>query len=349
MARKDRKHRRHRGPTAPGRRVGKGGAGGWGHDIPVPEAPEPAIPGHVFGHMERSLWIWQRMGEQGLLPAEDLATGSLRMHEYQGGPLPFDAKPLDMAQMLIYDAWETEGGLPAVRLAERALALCPDCADAYLIFAEEVAATQAEARRYLEKGLAAGERALKQEPVEIPVGDYESVVTTRPYVRVRAALAHLLWNAGDREGAIAHAHEIIRLSDLDKLGMRYSLLSWLLEEGRDGEAEELVKRGQEESAMWMYSQTLIAFRREGKSEQARSLLARARAFNPYVPDYLLGNQPLPPFAPETFEPRAPSEAESYAFEWRPLWCTTPGALEWLKDEISKPPKGSPDHLTLPEG
>jgi len=89
------------------------------------------------------------------------------------------------AQDLMYEAFDADGPARAA-LARRALAISPDCADAYLLLAEETASTAEEARALLEQGVAAGERALGPEPFEQDVGSFWASFETRPYMRVRA-------------------------------------------------------------------------------------------------------------------------------------------------------------------
>lgn len=55
---------------------------------------------------------------------------------------------LDQAQQLIYKAWETADRERRVALAQKAIGISPDCADAYVLLAEETA-TLDEAPRIL--------------------------------------------------------------------------------------------------------------------------------------------------------------------------------------------------------
>ena len=74
--------------------------------------------------------------------------------------------PLELAQDLIYEAFELRGG-GSFNDPPRAL-LSPDCADAYLLLAER--ASSAEARPLYEQAVAAAERALDRTPSPIPIG-----------------------------------------------------------------------------------------------------------------------------------------------------------------------------------
>jgi hypothetical protein len=67
------------------------------------------------------------------------------------------------AQTLMYKAWEEANPARRIHLAHEALALSPDCADAYVLLAEEEADSLARAAEYYRQGIEAGERALSAE------------------------------------------------------------------------------------------------------------------------------------------------------------------------------------------
>ena len=49
---------------------------------------------------------------------------------------PREETPLSKAQDLMYEAFESHDPMERVELAKKALELCPDCADAYVLLAE---------------------------------------------------------------------------------------------------------------------------------------------------------------------------------------------------------------------
>ena len=60
---------------------------------------------------------------------------------------------------------------------------------------------------------------------------------TRPYMRARAALAECLWETGERDDAVAHWQDMLRLCPNDNLGVRHILgpkLLGLNQQGRKG-------------------------------------------------------------------------------------------------------------------
>src|SRR5438132_14036893 len=60
---------------------------------------------------------------------------------------------VDEAQEIMYRAWETPDRDRRIRLAREALAVSPDCADAYVLLAEESAATPEKRKTPLEAGV----------------------------------------------------------------------------------------------------------------------------------------------------------------------------------------------------
>jgi tetratricopeptide (TPR) repeat protein len=234
------------------------------------------------------------------------------------------------AQDLMYEAFEAQGTRRVAR-AQEALAISPDCADAYLLLAEEAASSLEEARGLLEQGIAAGERALGPETFEEDVGQFWGILETRPYMRARAALAETLWALGRREEAVEHQRALLRLNPNDNPGVRYRQAEWLLCLEHYEELDELFAGYEDDgAASFGYTKALAAFRREGDSARARQLLEEARELNPYVRAYLSGRKRLPARLPDYVGLGDDSEAVDYASGAAALWASVPGALTWLE-------------------
>jgi tetratricopeptide (TPR) repeat protein len=235
------------------------------------------------------------------------------------------------AQDLMYDAFEASG-TRRVALAREALAISPDCADAYLLLGEETASTLEEARELLEQGVAAGERALGPEPFAEDVGYFWGLFETRPYMRVREALAETLWALGAHEEAVTHERELLRLNPDDNQGIRYAHAEHLLTLERYEDLDELfIAYEDDAAAAFAYTKALAAFRLQGDSPESRALLAEAREQNPHVPAYLSGRKRLPTRLPDYVGFGDPSEAADYAVGAKAQWESVPGALSWLVD------------------
>ncbi len=236
--------------------------------------------------------------------------------------------PLEEAQELCYRAFDTHGR-GRVRLARKALEICPDCADAYVILAEQAGTLEAKIDNYT-KGVAAAERALGPEVFQEHAGHFWGVSSTRPYMRARFGLAQSLEQDDRIEEAADHYRELLRLNPNDNQGVRYVLMPKLLRLGRDAEAARLLKEHDEQSANWAYARALLAFRLSGRSTAARRELRDAFRTNPHAPELLLQQRPLP--MPPHYSPGSPEEAAVCAEELHCAFAETEGALAWLAAE-----------------
>jgi len=279
--------------------------------------------------MERTLAnITRLLSEQEFDSPEEMEAFLNRV--FQSGRIPTipPRTPLERAQELMYDAWEASGRR-RVELALRALEISPDCADAYVLLAEETAGSLAEARDLYEKGVAAGERALGPHFKEY-VGQFWGFLETRPYMRARAGLAACLWAMGECDAAIEHYRDMLRLNPNDNQGIRYILAACLLVMGRDDDLERLLAQYEDDpTAAWLYTRALVTFRREGDSPKACAQLREAMEQNPYVPDFLLGRRRMPRSLPVYIGFGGEDEAIAYTADFLAGWRQTPGALDWL--------------------
>jgi tetratricopeptide (TPR) repeat protein len=257
-----------------------------------------------------------------------------------------ESTPLEEAQELMYQAFEATGE-QQVRLARKALEISRDCADAYVVLAQH-APSMEESCKLLEEGVAASQRAAGESSFRKYEGKFWDVLETRPYMRARLELARCLWSMGRREEAIEHYRQMLRLNPDDNQGLRYLLLDALLDLGLNEEAEKLLERyGDDASAEWRYGRALLAFRKEGDTEHARTLLRGAIEENTYVPDYLLGNRLLPRELPSRVGFGDEDEAVSYAAASMGAWRSSPGALAWLR-KVSGTPLPAPPERSKPD-
>jgi len=258
------------------------------------------------------------------------------LQELTGGEIIAPARtPLQQAQDVMYDAWEATSRKQRVTMARKALVICPDCADAYVVLAEETVRTPEEARDLYAQGVAAAERALGEAFKEYE-GSFWGFVETRPYMRAREGLAQCLWLLEEHEAAIDHFSEMLRLNPNDNQGIRYILAACLLELGRNRELVDLLDRYEEDcSAAWAYSRVLAVLCREGASPKAAQQLDAALEINPFVPPLLLGDRPLPDRLPDHIGFGDENEAAHYVAEFGMGWLKTPEALGWLRSMLEQ--------------
>lgn len=243
--------------------------------------------------------------------------------------------PLELAQDKMYDAFDAVGD-KRIELAREALAISPDCADAYVLLAEETTETVKEARDLYQKGVEAGERALGKEFFEENAGHFWGIVETRPYMRALMGLAEGTELLEEFKQAAEYYREALRLNPNDNQGVRYALARCLLREGADNEVAELLDKYKEDStAAWLYTRSLWLYRKEGATKLAEESLIKALKVNTYVPLYMLGaakasDEPIP-----YFERGGEKEAIDYVTRYGLGWLQTEGAIPWLLDIMVK--------------
>ncbi|MFH0796056.1 MAG: SEC-C metal-binding domain-containing protein [Candidatus Omnitrophota bacterium] len=239
---------------------------------------------------------------------------------------------LESAQDIMYEAWDREDKQERTLLARKALAISPDCADAYVLLAEETAVGLPEAKKLSQKGVEAGERALGQEGFKEHAGHFWGVLETRPYMRARLGLVQTLWEMNEHEEALRYYREMLKLNPNDNQGIRYILVHSLARLSRYKELEDLLesKEYPDDCAPdWLYTKALLCFIKTGPSPEANSLLDKAKRVNPYVPDYLTGRKRIPDTLPETIKVGGEDEGYCYAEKFLPIWQRVPGAIDWL--------------------
>jgi tetratricopeptide (TPR) repeat protein len=271
------------------------------------------------------------------LPDPRALEGAMRQFRRAQRGQAGEPTPLDQAHEILLHAYQETDERRRVQLAREALAVCPDCADAYVLLAEH-AHHRKQALCLYEQGVAAGERALGPEPFRIGVGRFWGLLDTRPYMRARLGLAHSLWTAGRREEAVQHLQDMLRLNPTDNQGVRYTLAGFLVFLDRDGDLDQLLQQyPAEASATWAYTKALLAFRQHGDTPEARRLLQAAKMTNRHVPAYLLGEKFPPSRRPGSYSPGDENEASNYLGSFLVGWKSTPGAVAWLRanDEQAK--------------
>jgi len=244
-----------------------------------------------------------------------------------------DLTPLEQAQDVMYEAFEARGR-KQLQLVRKALKICPDCADAYVLLAERSDRPQ-EAHDLYAQGIAAAEKTLGKKFFKAEAGHFWGLLQTRPYMRARLGLAQSLEWSGKIDEAAEHYRQMLRLNPNDNQGVRHLLVACLLKIKADDEAQKLLKRydGDKFLAIWCYARALLTFRLKGDTATARKHLKEALSVNEYVSDYLLGYKELPDISPPEYGLGSAEEAIICAEHLIDVWEQTPGAVEWLESQI----------------
>ncbi len=247
------------------------------------------------------------------------------------------------AQTLVYDAWEIPDRAKRIELAQTALRIYPDCADALSVLADAEYLPFKKLDLY-EQALAAARRTLGEAYFENEdnVGEFYHLLETRPYLRACHGVAYASWRVGDRKRAIELCDDVLRLNRSDNLGLRYTLGMLLVEEQSEAarrELQELVTSSRSyepKETTWYYLLSLALYQETGSpTEAARAELIHGFRANRFVPDLLIGDAPLPINPSEGYAAGDSNEAADLALLTRNAWLQTSGALVWLRAEWEK--------------
>jgi tetratricopeptide (TPR) repeat protein len=234
------------------------------------------------------------------------------------------------AQEVMYEAWDQTNPRARVALAHKALTISPLCADAYVLLAEEEAKSVEEALEYYRKGVEAGVQVLGPKGFKEYAGHFWGVLETRPYMRARAGLAATLNALGEVDAAISNYRDMLRLNPNDNQGIRYELASCLMKSGDTEALKKLLKQYDEDgSALWLYTQALVAFRENQADNKTEELVKKALSANSHVPAALAGAKKVKSSTSGYITMGGEDEAAHYVQEWGFDWLTTPGAVDWL--------------------
>ncbi|GAB4341347.1 MAG: hypothetical protein Kow0099_17960 [Candidatus Abyssubacteria bacterium] len=242
--------------------------------------------------------------------------------------------PLEKAQDLMYEAWGSKGKR-RLQLAREALQICPDCADAYVLLAEETATSAEEAVEFYTKAMQAGERALGEEFFTSEAGNFWYLIETRPYMRARAGLAGVLGYLGETEAGLEHCMELLRLNPNDDQAIRYLAAQYLFVLKRYKELKKLLNQYDEQSTFWCYSRALHEYLTAGDTRKARRALIEAVDMNPFVAAFLLGMREPPDEPPDYYSPGDVSEAVIYMDQFSEIWFDSKEAFAWLVLTLAK--------------
>lgn len=246
---------------------------------------------------------------------------------------------LNQAEEVLDTAWDAQDSNARVAIAQRALEISPICADAYVILASKAEPGSDRQLELWRGGVQAGELALGEAFFRECEGEFWGFLESRPYMRARLGLALALWTHGEKDEAIEHLRELVRLNPNDNQGNRYILVAYCIETGRDNDADVILKgNADDDGAYFEWSRALLAFRRHGDNAATRKVLSKAQKSNEHVPDYLLGKKKLPKQLPGFYGIGDTNEAIFYTRDFRRGWEMTPGALDWLRSCAMAKPK-----------
>ncbi|MBP7052970.1 MAG: hypothetical protein KBE65_18345 [Phycisphaerae bacterium] len=303
-------------------------------DVLAPERPRdpnlplasPLVMDRIAAHMERAMQgkdFKTREEYEAFIQANFLGK---RIEEFE------PETPLEEAQDIVFRAYSVKGR-KQIHMARKALAVDPNCADAYILLGERTPVRDKQLEYYT-RAVQAAERTLAPEVFEKDAGHFWDIIETRPYVRAQFRLAHCLNEVGRLQEATDHFRELLRLNPDDNQAVRFWFWPCLLRLGRDQEVEQLLRQNKSDqgNCTWDYTRALLAFRKKGDTPTARRHLHQAIKNNPTAAEYLMKGQAFPKPTPDGRSLFYDEEATFCADVLAKAWHETTGAAEWL-DEI----------------
>ena len=240
--------------------------------------------------------------------------------------------PEEMAQELAFEAFESDNGDKALELAEKALAVDPDCVDAMTIKAFLGSEDAGELIQALEQAATSGETRLGEEFFAEFMGEFWPMVEARPYLRTIKQLAEVLWAVGRRFDAVDNYINLMDLDPEDHMGNSSLLLSCYLSMGEVQRAWDLLEEYDDDSAVYQYA-WLLVYLMSGDEDAAGDALNTAMDVNPHVVPYLLGMGEELDGNPPVVTIGSREEAQVVGQILGQAWENLPNAMLWLHDQM----------------
>lgn len=152
----------------------------------------------------------------------------------------------------------------------------------------------------------------------------------RPALRSLARLVRCELQRQDTDAAMALAERLLELNPNDNHGFRQLLINHHLRTGDDHAALALIDRYPEDASPEFMLGQALALYRTGRRDEADEVLADAITMMPTATDMLWRKRVRQPPTTEWVTVGSEEEGWQYRQEMRPVWETTPGALDWLR-------------------
>jgi tetratricopeptide (TPR) repeat protein len=261
-----------------------------------------------------------------------------KMHAVVDGDMPKNRMealqdiPVELAQELAFQAFESSNEERAGELTEKAIAIDPDCVDALAIRAFLDSEDASQLIEALEHAATCGENNLGEDFFAEFMGDFWPMVEARPYMRAIKQLAEVLWAVGRRFDAVEHYVNLLDLDPEDHLGNSVLLLGCYLAMGEVQRSWDLIEEYDDESAIFQWGWVLV-FLLSGDNDASEDALQHAMEINPHVAPHLLGMAERMENLPLVVTIGSPGEAQVCYQIIGEAWEHNPTAQMWLHGQL----------------
>lgn len=215
------------------------------------------------------------------------------------------------------------------KLLDQAIQMDPEHPDTLIMLSED-APTIGESMKLAQSAMESAAKRLGEAFFKENRGHFWGLIETRPFMRAKAAYAHLLSLSGRLGTACEHYEQLLELNPSDNQGNRYDLLMHYLQLERLNEADRLLKSyGDEATCFILYDKLILEYLRNGVTEHLNFLYRLARKENKHVPAYLLDQKRLPADIPYSYSMGSMEEAVTYAFSHARIWDQLLGLKDWM--------------------
>ncbi|MFO8061339.1 MAG: hypothetical protein R6U31_00260 [bacterium] len=221
----------------------------------------------------------------------------------------------EKAQLLVYDAYDEKDIEEYRQKALDALKLDDMCADAYNILGNSCTNEPEKALEYYNKAIEAFEKRYTADYIEKEKGEFFYIVKTRPYIRAlsgKMIAQEMLENISE---ARQTAEYIMELARADQMGVRYSLLIYLIAEKDWQGLRALLDNelfNEDDSLEFTFSKSMYAYQTNSKCKEALESFADLLSRNKYILRILVGEMDYQPENPvKEYGPGSVEEANLF--------------------------------------
>lgn len=256
-------------------------------------------------------------------------------------PVGLTEKTAKTADDFMELAEEADNEGSALKYAKKAFKLDPDNLDAERMIAAITASDQIDQMNKLERAVEHGEKVMKAKGYadDSCIGEYWGITATRPFMRLRMDYMNILKENGMFRKAISECEDMIRLSENDNLGVRYTLMHLyvLMEEEEKALALHQHYDAYEETQMLLPLSVL--YFKLGNLEKSADYLKRLSAANKDLKKFLraIENGDLERYADEMsdmgYRPFSIEELLVDLMENSELFGMVPGYFYWANKQL----------------
>ena len=235
------------------------------------------------------------------------------------------------AQRIVNAAWRQKNYKNKAKLANEALNIYENCADAYIILSKDDRLSDEKKVELLEKAVDSAKKSLNIDNLAQADSRIFRIRESEPLFGAKYTLAIQLWKMGRREEAISQAFDILNYSFNDSLMVRVILSSWLLIEGRYEDAEVVLNKYENDPLVAINYNKAFLYYNTNRMRDAEKALRKAYLRNKFVIPYITKKKKVTSSILNSNKFGREEEAAQYANIGIEMWDNL-DVINWVKDK-----------------